>query len=150
MADPRFNFSFLRIDAEDVSVACDGTIGLPVVGIQGYVPSMSPQLHAAVALVNAGAATPTVGLGAAGNPLAGELMVVEPDGACTVQHEGYMYLPYNTTTPPVVGGFVAVDGTGKVQAAAAPTKAICWQVGVPDPHYIPLTGTPPLTALIKI
>jgi len=153
MAAPR-STGYFRLHAQDTTFLSDASIVPPVPGFQGYTPSMSPQLHAAVTLVNTGPATgmskPTVGLGAAGAPLIGEVVTVHPDGATVVQDEGYLYLPMNATTPPILNGYVVVDGTGKVQASAsnAPTKAICVGYDL-DPHVLG-NATPTIMAIVKI
>lgn len=151
MAAPR-STGYFRLDAHDSTFLSDASIVPPVPGFQGYAPPMSPQLHAAVTLVNTGPATgiskPTVGLGAAGAPLLGEVVTVDVDGATVVQDEGYMYLPMNTTTPPTINGSVACDGTGKVQASGTPTKATCIGFDL-DPHSLG-NAAPAILAIVKI
>ncbi len=154
MAVPRTT-GYLGINRNDVTYLTDGTIVPPVVGFQGYNPSMSPQLHMAIALVNTGSGTgisrPTVGLGAATNPVEGELWGVDPDGVAVVRKHGYVYVPFNTTTPPAVNGYVVCDGTGKVQAAAAGTVTRARCVGFDsDPHTLVPGQTPALVALIDL
>lgn len=98
MAAPR-STGYFRLHAQDTTFLSDASIVPPVPGFQGYTPSMSPQLHAAVTLVNTGPATgmskPTVGLGAAGAPLIGEVVTVHPDGATVVQDVSILTRLYN-------------------------------------------------------
>ena len=157
MANPRKIYSWNRLHPFDATFPADGTITLPVVGAQGMVPTLSPQVGMAVAITATGTNTPQVGLGAAGNECLGKLMAVEADGSCTVQVGGVMYLPYATGTPPVPGAYVTVDGTGKVQAAgsvattpAVPrlTRAFCLGFDLdPEPLF---SSTPALLAVIQV
>ncbi len=121
MSNPRLVFSLHRVDAHDATFLSDSSIVPPVPGANGYVPNMSAQLGMAVAVVNTGQTYPQCGLGQAGDRLLGKLMVVEVDGTCAVQHEGFMYLPFNTSNPPQVGKSVVVDGTGKVKVSPVVT-----------------------------
>jgi len=131
MANPRKKYSYERIHSNDTTYPGDASIVVPVIGANGWTPAMSPQVGLAVASVNAGQTGPMCGLGTAGAPLLGKVNQVETDGACSVQDEGYMYLPYVTgANIPVVGGPVGVDGTGNVQAVAAYSGAKCVGFGL--------------------
>lgn len=149
MANPRRTFSWNKLHSDYATYPSDASITAPVVGANGYTPAMSPQIGAAVASVNTAQTSPVCGLGAAGGALLGRLAQVEPDGVCSVQDEGYMYLPYVTgANIPVVGGPVGVDGTGNVQAVAAYTGAKCVGFG-PNPE--PYTSAAPATlCIVKI
>lgn len=59
-----------------------------------------------------------VDLGAEDGALLGQLLSVQEDLA-VVQIAGVIRVPYNTGDAPTVGGSAAVDGAGKVIAAAA-------------------------------
>ena len=148
MANPRKNFSWNRLHPEDTTFPGDGSITLPVVGAQGMLPTLSPQVGMAVAIVNTGTNTPQCGLGSSGNQVLGKLMTVEPDGACTVQTGGTAYLPYNTGTPPVAGAYAQVDGTGKVMASATATRAFVFGFDLdPEPLF---SSTPATLAVIRL
>ncbi len=125
MANSRRILGYHRIDASDVSMVGDASIVVPVLAINGWSPTISPQVGLAVALTNLNVeAPPQVGLGVAGLRLFGKLMQVELDGVCTVQHEGFMYFPFVTgALEPIVGQSVSVDGAGKVQRSAAVSAA---------------------------
>ncbi len=122
--DPRLAYRFDEAGANFISVPDDSTINAPTMGAGGYVPSTS--LGLAVTLVNTGTNTPQIGLGSAGNELFGKIKQVELDGTVSVQHRGFMNLPYVTGgSQPTVGNPVGVDGTGKVQLQAGNKQAFC-------------------------
>jgi hypothetical protein len=58
-----------------------------------------------------------IDLGANGGVFLGQVVSVQTDVA-VVQVRGIARVPYNTGTPPTVGGAVALDGAGKVKASA--------------------------------
>ena len=64
-------------------------------------------------------ANDTAGFGAAAGVFFGIIRHVEKDGYATIQVKGYAEnVPIKTASAPVLNGLVAVDGTGKLQAAA--------------------------------
>ena len=79
----------------------------------------SAQVGMAVALVS----DSTVGLATAGKLFRGAVIVVESDGACTVQDGGVVKAPYLVGTPPIIGRGVTVDGLGNVTSASGGTTA---------------------------
>lgn len=119
-SDPRFSTYWEELDPHNSTVAVDGTINLPTIGVGGIVPSTSLKLL--VALVNAGAAAPQAGLGSSGNEVFGKIKQVNTDGMATVQDRGYMAVTNNGAAP-AVGAPVGVDGAGKAISAAGNKQA---------------------------
>lgn len=142
-SDPRLNFFYDEDDAHMTSVPADGTINLPTLVAGGYVPSTAFGL--AVAFVQAGQTAPQIGLGAAGNEVAGIIKQVESDGSVTIQDRGIALVPFVVGTPPTLNNPVGVDGTGKVQLQAGNKKAVC--IGYQNDFRV--AGSP-LKCLIRI
>jgi hypothetical protein len=59
-----------------------------------------------------------VDLGSNGGLFVGKVISVQTDIA-VVQIRGVLRVPYNTGTPPSVGGLVVVDGAGKVKGSVS-------------------------------
>jgi len=158
--DPRSYIRNYGVDVQYFSVAFDNTITRPGIQTPGPGPGpVSPQLGAAVTWVGAGTSTYgndtasnfICGLGSAGNPVAGIVIHVDPDGFGTIAYKGTVAALANRTNPPLVQGLVGVDGTGQVQAstAAANANAKCMSFEI-EPSFavfqhVQGTITPPTT-----
>ena len=130
--DPRSYIRNVGVDWQYLAVAVDATINIPGIQQPGPGPAPSTSVGKAVTWVGAGTSTYgndnddnfIVGLGVAGNPVAGILVRVDPDGLGTLLYKGTgIEALANKTSPPLVGGLVAVDGTGQVQASTAAANA---------------------------
>lgn len=126
-SDPRSYIRNYGVDVQYLSVAFDNTIQRPGIQTPGPGPGpVSPQLGAAVTWVGAGTSTYgndtasnwIVGLGSANQPVAGIVIHVDPDGFGSIAYKGNVAALANKNNPPLIGGLVAVDGTGQVQAAS--------------------------------
>lgn len=126
--DPRSYIRNVGVDWQYLAVAVDSTINIPT--IQSVGPGPAPSTSVGKAVTWAGAGTSTygndnddnfiVGLGASGDPVAGILIRVDPDGLGTILYKGTGIEALALRTgPPLVGGLVAVDGTGQVTASTA-------------------------------
>lgn len=120
MADPRNIVDFTEVQADYVTMIADGvTITYDSTKIRGSV---------AVDLAVTLSASKTVALAADGDPIFGKLVMVEPDGKCTVQNDGFATLPGGTAallTPGLkyVGALGAAAAKGFIRGIAIATLA---------------------------
>ena len=128
--DPRLNYYFDELDAHFSSIPADASINLPSIGVLGETQSTSIGLSCT--LVNASAAAPQAGFGAANGEVLGKIKVVAEDGTMTIQDRGYMTF-VGSGAAPAVGAPVGVDGTGKVQSTPANKQAFFCGV-ITDPQ----------------
>jgi len=114
-----------------MAVQFDASINLPSI-TNGNNLSVSTDMGVAVAWTSttsySGSGSPTgniqVGKGVSGNPIAGQVIRVDPDGFGAIINKGLIEVLANSANAPIPGGLCAVDGAGKVIAAAA-TAATC-------------------------
>lgn len=117
MPDPRATASYEGIDYRALTLQADATIVFDATQRDG---------SASVGLAVTMTGNQTVGLAADGAPVLGKLLMVENDGRCAVQVEGYTSLPGGTgaaLTPQakVVGALGGAGGAarGYIRNAAA-------------------------------
>lgn len=135
MADPRIALGFQFVTGPEAVFGADNSIDLPVFA-NGNNLSVSSSLSKLVTYTSTstyaapdavGATLPTVGLGTIGQRIAGQVLVVDPEGYVTILKRGYVLASVNTGNPPTVGNLVAVDGLGNAvgSSAAAASNAVC-------------------------
>lgn len=120
MPDPRLTTQYDEIQAESVTAKIDGT------SITYDATQVNNSAGAGLAVTLT--ADSTVGLTQDANAVYGKLIMVEWDGYCAVQVEGYMKLPAGsaaTVTPgtKIVGALGAASAKGFIRSVAAATLA---------------------------